>query len=69
MDLEFAAEFPIYADLKTVAQAVALAKWMKAQAVPVDWNAIGVLVGEPFPTPETTPAARDTVGRPWLPEN
>jgi hypothetical protein len=35
---DFARENPIYAELKQVTQAVAVAKWMQQQNIPVDWN-------------------------------
>jgi RHS repeat-associated protein len=54
---DFAREHPVYAELKQVTQAVALAKWMKQQGIPVDWNFIRLFAGQPFPTPRTTPAA------------
>jgi RHS repeat-associated protein len=54
---DYARENPVYAELKQVAQAVALAKWMKQQDVPVDWNFVRVYAGRSFVTPQTTPAA------------
>ncbi|MFL6335832.1 MAG: RHS repeat-associated core domain-containing protein [Pyrinomonadaceae bacterium] len=54
---EFAGESPVYAELKQVTQAVAVAKWMKQQGVPVDWNFVRIYAGRPFNTPQTTPAA------------
>ena len=66
---EFARENPIYGELAQVAQAVALAKWMKEQNIPADWSFVRAFAGEPYPTPETTPAAyaqqerRSTEGR------
>ncbi|HJQ23988.1 MAG TPA: RHS repeat-associated core domain-containing protein [Blastocatellia bacterium] len=54
---EFARENPIYAELQQVTQAVALAKWMRQQGVPLDWNLVRGLGGSPYPTPQTTPSA------------
>jgi len=54
---EVAAEQPVFAELKLVTQAVALAKWLKAQGVPVDWNLINTVLAEPYPTPKQTPSA------------
>ena len=54
---EVAAEQPVFAELKLVTQAVALAKWLKAQGAPVDWNLIDTVLGEPYPTPTQTPSA------------
>jgi RHS repeat-associated protein len=54
---DLAKENPVYGDLKQVASAVALAKWMKQQNVPVDWNFVHIFAGTPYATPETTPAA------------
>lgn len=53
---DFARENPIYAELKQVTQAVALAKWMKQQNIPVDWNFVRLYAGS-YSTPDTTPAA------------
>lgn len=54
---EFARENPVFAELKVVTQAVALAKWMKEQGgIPVDWNFVR-LFAQPHETPTTTPAA------------
>lgn len=54
---EVAAEQPVFAELKLVTQTVALAKWLKAQGAPVDWNLIDTVLGEPYPTPTQTPSA------------
>lgn len=54
---DFARENPIYAELKQVTQAVALAKWMKQAGIPVEWNYVRLLAGPPYQTPDTTPAA------------
>jgi RHS repeat-associated protein len=54
---KFAQENPIYAELQQVAQAVALAKWMKQQNLPVDWNFVRIFAGQPYATPKTTPSA------------
>lgn len=53
----YAGEQSVYGELKQVAAAVALAKWMREQKVPVDWGAMRILGGPPHATPETTPAA------------
>lgn len=54
---DFARENPIYAELKQVAQAVALANWMKQQGIPVDWRFVRIYGGQPYITPTTTPSA------------
>lgn len=53
---QFAAERPVYAELKQAALAVALAKWMKQQGVPPDWHWINTFAPH-YTTPQTTPAA------------
>lgn len=53
---DFARENPVFAELRNVATAVALAKWMKEQNVPVDWNFVWASAGDPYPTPTTTPS-------------
>lgn len=53
-----AAERPVFAELKQVTLAVALAKWLRAQAVPIDPNLVDALLGDPYPTPNATPSAR-----------
>lgn len=54
---DFAHENSIYAELKQVAQAVALAKWMKQQNIPVNWSFVRLYAGQPHTTPTTTPSA------------
>jgi RHS repeat-associated protein len=54
---DFARENPIYAELRQVAQAVALAKWMRRQNILVDWNFVRRYAGQPYTTPTTTPSA------------
>lgn len=44
---EVAAEQPVFAELKLVTQAVALAKWLKAQGAPVDWSLVDTMLGDP----------------------
>ncbi|MCI0489784.1 MAG: hypothetical protein L0229_24605 [Blastocatellia bacterium] len=36
---------------------MAIAKWMRKQGVPVDWNFVRTFAGSPYPTPQTTPLA------------
>jgi RHS repeat-associated protein len=60
---DFARENSIYAELKQVAQAVALAKWMKQQNIPVDWSFVRLYAGEPYTTPTTTPSASSEVSK------
>lgn len=62
----YAAEQPIYAELRQVAAAVALAKWMKERGVPIDWNVNRLLEGPPHPTPSTTPAAFAEEEKTWM---
>ncbi|TMQ13765.1 MAG: RHS repeat-associated core domain-containing protein, partial [Deltaproteobacteria bacterium] len=54
---EFAKEQPAFAELETVAQAVALARWLKDSGVPADWGFVASVLAEPYPTPTTTPSA------------
>jgi RHS repeat-associated protein len=54
---DFARENSTYAELKQVTQAVALAKWMKQQNIPVDWRFVRLYAGQPYTTPTTTPSA------------
>ncbi|MGH8551020.1 MAG: hypothetical protein ACRERU_20940, partial [Methylococcales bacterium] len=53
---EYAREHPIFAELKQVAQAVALVKWMRAQDIAPDWGFVQTYA-RPVATPETTPTA------------
>lgn len=55
---DYAAEHPVFAELEEVTAAAALAQWMKARKIPVDWTMIERWLGAPHPTPSTTPAAR-----------
>ncbi|HJQ70926.1 MAG TPA: RHS repeat-associated core domain-containing protein [Blastocatellia bacterium] len=60
---EFAKENPIYSELKQVTQAVALAKWMKQQGIPANWNLVRTFAGQPYATPVTTPSASEKLQR------
>lgn len=55
---DFARENPIYSELKRVTEAVAFAKWLRAQDVRVDEAFIRHFAGTPYPTPDRTPSAR-----------
>jgi len=59
---EFAKENSVYADLKQVTQAVALARWMRSQSVPANWNFVRSLGGA-YATPQITPSAYDELSR------
>jgi RHS repeat-associated protein len=54
---KFAREYPAFAELKQVTQAVSLAKWMKEQGIQIDWNLLRTLAGRPVDTPELAPSA------------
>ena len=58
---EFAKEQPIFAELKLVTQAVALARWLKEQKVPADWGFVAQVLAEPYPTPSATPSAYNEI--------
>ncbi len=62
---DYAAESPIYSELRQVTAAVAIAKWMKQRGVPVDWNQNRIFAGDPYPTPTTTPAAFSEEEKTW----
>jgi len=58
---ELAREFPVYGELKRVAQVVALARWMKEAGVPVDPRWMDPGTGGGAATPETTPSVANEV--------
>lgn len=53
----FAREQPVYAELRQVAHAVAIAKWMRQQGIAPPSTWLRAYAGEPIRTPDTTPAA------------
>ena len=59
----FAKEQPVFAELKQVTQAVALARFLKDRGVPADWGFVDAVLATPFPTPKTTPAAYNEVSQ------
>lgn len=61
---DFAREKPVYAELRQVTAAVALAKWMKERGIPIDWSFVRI-ASRPFPTPTTTPAAFTQETKSW----
>lgn len=53
---EFAAEFPVFQDLKRLAKVVAVVRWIRDNEIPIDLGWLAQYDLAYFDTPETTPA-------------
>lgn len=66
---DFGRENQVYAELKQVTQAVALAKWLKQQGIPIDWNFVRIFSGQSYQTPQFTPSAYAELTKKWTQGN